>query len=66
MPKESICKPLIKEVDMDFNALVSWSQQFALVWFFLLFVGIVVWAFWPGNKQRFEKEGQKILEEGDE
>ncbi|MBF0212151.1 MAG: cbb3-type cytochrome c oxidase subunit 3 [Magnetococcales bacterium] len=51
---------------MDFDTLVSYSRQFGLVWFFLLFVGIVAWAYWPGNKKRFEKEGQKILEDGDD
>ncbi|MBF0175008.1 MAG: CcoQ/FixQ family Cbb3-type cytochrome c oxidase assembly chaperone [Magnetococcales bacterium] len=43
-----------------------WSKEFALILFFLLFVGIVVWAFWPGNRVRFQQEGEKILEEGDE
>ncbi|MBF0427999.1 MAG: cbb3-type cytochrome c oxidase subunit 3 [Magnetococcales bacterium] len=51
---------------MEFNALVQFTQQFALVWFFLLFCGILLWAFWPGNKKRFEREGQKILEEDNE
>ncbi|MBF0190758.1 MAG: cbb3-type cytochrome c oxidase subunit 3 [Magnetococcales bacterium] len=51
---------------MDFDTLVAFSRQFGVVWFFLLFVGIVAWAFWPGNKKRFEKEGRRVLEEGDE
>ncbi|MBF0417813.1 MAG: cbb3-type cytochrome c oxidase subunit 3 [Magnetococcales bacterium] len=51
---------------MDFNTLVSFTRQFGLVWFFVLFVAIVVWAYWPGNKKRYEQEGKKILEEVDE
>lgn len=51
---------------MDFDTLVSFTRQFGLVWFFVLFVAIVVWAYWPGNKKRYEQEGKKILEEGDE
>ncbi|MBF0400616.1 MAG: cbb3-type cytochrome c oxidase subunit 3 [Magnetococcales bacterium] len=43
--------------------LIYFSRIFALVLFFVLFVGILVWAFLPGNKQRFEKEARKILEE---
>ncbi|MBF0126330.1 MAG: cbb3-type cytochrome c oxidase subunit 3 [Magnetococcales bacterium] len=50
---------------MEYPQLASFSRQFALVWFFVLFVAILVWAFWPGNKKRFEREGQKILEEDD-
>ncbi|MBF0179937.1 MAG: cbb3-type cytochrome c oxidase subunit 3 [Magnetococcales bacterium] len=48
---------------MGFNELVNFSKQFGLVWFFLLFVAILVWAFWPGNKKRFEDEGRRILED---
>lgn len=51
---------------MDFDGLVSFTRQFGLVWFFLLFVAIVAWAYWPGNKKRFEQEGRKILEDADD
>ncbi|MBF0358187.1 MAG: cbb3-type cytochrome c oxidase subunit 3 [Magnetococcales bacterium] len=48
---------------MDFNSILLFSKQFALVWFFLIFVGIVVVVYWPGNKKRFEDEGRKILDD---
>lgn len=51
---------------MEFNALVLFSKQFALVWFFLLFVGILIWAFWPGNKKKFEDAGRMILDDDDD
>lgn len=50
---------------MDFDTLVSYSKQFALVWFFLFFVGVLVWAFWPSNKKRFEDAGRMILDDND-
>lgn len=48
---------------MDFDTLLQFSKQFALVWFFLIFLGVVVWAYWPGHKQRFEEEGNRMLED---
>ncbi|MBF0614309.1 MAG: cbb3-type cytochrome c oxidase subunit 3 [Magnetococcales bacterium] len=51
---------------MDFDTLIRFSKQFGLVWFFVLFVAIVAWAYWPGNKKRFEQEGRSILEDVDE
>ncbi|HIJ85610.1 MAG: hypothetical protein HW380_1595 [Magnetococcales bacterium] len=48
---------------MDFEKMVLLSKEFSLILFFLLFLAIVIWAFWPGNRQRFEKEGEKILDE---
>jgi len=29
-----------------------------LVWMMLFFSGIVAWAFWPGNRARFEEDGR--------
>jgi len=37
-------------------------KQLWVLWFFLLFAGIVAWAFWPGNKQRLEAQGRIPLE----
>lgn len=58
------CHSPIQESKMQsVDDLIYFSRIFALVLFFVLFVGILVWAFLPGNKQRFEKEARKILEE---
>jgi cytochrome c oxidase cbb3-type subunit 4 len=38
-------------------------KQLWVLWFFLLFAGIVAWAFWPGNKQRLEAQGRIPLED---
>ncbi len=48
---------------MDFNDMLRWSKEFALVWFFLVFVGILFYAFWPGNKDRFDKAGRMAMED---
>ncbi|MBF0310586.1 MAG: cbb3-type cytochrome c oxidase subunit 3 [Magnetococcales bacterium] len=41
------------------------SKQFALVWFFLIFVGVLLWVFWPSHRSRFEKAGESVLHDDD-
>jgi cytochrome c oxidase cbb3-type subunit IV len=48
---------------MDFETILRFSKQFSLIWFFLIFVAIVLWAYWPSHKKRFEDEGKRLLEE---
>lgn len=48
---------------MDFQYWYAWSKSFALVLFFLLFVAIVVWVYWPGKKQKYDEVAQKIFDE---
>ena len=48
---------------MDFDSMLRLSKEFSLVWFFLIFVGVVAWAYWPGHKKRFEDEGNRLLDD---
>jgi cytochrome c oxidase cbb3-type subunit 4 len=49
---------------MSYEQVASISQVAALLFFFALFVGIVVYAFWPGNKKKFEEAAKLPFEEG--
>jgi cytochrome c oxidase cbb3-type subunit 4 len=56
---------------MSYEQVASFTQTAALVLFMAIFVGVVIYAFWPGNKKRFEKDAQIPLqkdsdEEGDD
>jgi cbb3-type cytochrome oxidase subunit 3 len=51
---------------MNADEMLLLSREFSLVLFFLLFVGILFWAFWPKNKERFDREARRILEDRDE
>lgn len=51
---------------MNLDDLLLFSRIFPLVLFFLLFVGIVAWAFWPKNRERFDREARRILEDKEE
>lgn len=43
---------------MDYESVVGITQIAALLFFIALFVGVVLYAYWPGNKKRFEKDAQ--------
>jgi cytochrome c oxidase cbb3-type subunit 4 len=40
---------------MSYEQVASISQVAALIFFMALFIGIVAYAFWPGNKKKFEE-----------
>ncbi|WP_081436283.1 cbb3-type cytochrome oxidase subunit 3 [Magnetococcus marinus] len=40
------------------DSLISLSKQVGLVWFFLAFIGIVAWAYWPSNKKKLDEAGK--------
>ena len=47
---------------MSYEQIASISQVVALVFFVALFAGVLVYAFWPGNKKRFERAARLPLE----
>lgn len=50
---------------MNFNEMMLLSKEISLVLFFLFFVGVLYWAFRPGNRKRFEDAGRMILKDDD-
>jgi len=38
-------------------------RQLWVLWFVVLFVGIVAWAFWPSNKARLEAQARIPLDD---
>jgi cytochrome c oxidase cbb3-type subunit IV len=49
---------------MDNDFMVWLSKSFGLFYLIALSIGVVVYAYWPSNKERFDKAAQSIL--GDE
>ena len=43
---------------MTYEQVSGITQVAALLFFIALFVGVVIYAFWPGNKKRFEKDAK--------
>jgi cytochrome c oxidase cbb3-type subunit IV len=43
---------------MTYEQVASISQVAALLLFVALFAGVLAYAFWPGNKKRFEEDAK--------
>lgn len=50
---------------MDWAAIYPVLKSLWVVWFAILFVGIVVWAFWPSRRRRLEEHGRIPLRDED-
>jgi cytochrome c oxidase cbb3-type subunit 4 len=48
---------------MTHQAATVLSQTVALVLFVALFVGVVVYVFWPGNKKKFDDAAKLPLDD---
>jgi len=47
---------------MTYEQVASITQVIALIFFLILFAGVLLYAFWPGNKKRFEQAARLPLE----
>jgi cytochrome c oxidase cbb3-type subunit IV len=47
---------------MDYETVATVTQVGAMLFFIALFIGVLVYVFWPGNKKRFEKDAQIPLQ----
>jgi cytochrome c oxidase cbb3-type subunit 4 len=47
---------------MTYEQVSTISQVAALLFFVALFVGVTIYAFWPGNKKRFEEDARIPLQ----
>jgi cytochrome c oxidase cbb3-type subunit 4 len=51
---------------MTYAQVASITQVAALLLFIALFAGVLIYAFWPGNKKRFEEAARLPLEKDPE
>lgn len=51
---------------MNFDAIFEFLQTFWVVWLMVFFIGICLWAYWPGRRRRLEEHGQIPLRDADE
>jgi len=51
---------------MTYDQVASISQVVALLFFIALFAAVVIYAFWPGNKKRFDEAAKLPLENDSE
>ena len=48
---------------MDYESIVTITQSLALLFFIALFVLVVGYVFWPGNKGKFERASRLPFEQ---
>ena len=49
---------------MDYETMVIITQSLALLFFIALFILVVGYVFWPGNKDKFDRAAQLPFERG--
>lgn len=47
---------------MTYNTVATFTQVTSMLMFISLFFAVIAYAFWPGNKERFDKAQAKALE----
>ena len=47
---------------MTYETVSKLVQQAGTIYFALLFIGVCVYAFWPKNKEKFEKAARAALD----
>ncbi len=48
---------------MDYETVVTITQTAALLFFIALFLGVVIYVFWPGNKKKFDEASRLPFEQ---
>lgn len=51
---------------MDYDTVATFSQVTSLLMFIALFTGVLVYTFWPGNKERFDDIQKRALDLDDD
>ncbi|MEZ5855129.1 MAG: cbb3-type cytochrome c oxidase subunit 3 [Hyphomicrobiaceae bacterium] len=47
---------------MHYDTVATWSQVTSLLMFIGMFAAVIVYAFWPANRQRFENAQRSALD----
>lgn len=50
---------------MSYEQIVTLTQTLTLVFFVLLFAGVVLYALWPGNREKFRRAARLPLDADD-
>ena len=51
---------------MDYQTVAQFSETWGLAFLFALFVGVVAYALWPNNKEKFDEAAQMPLKDDSE
>jgi cytochrome c oxidase cbb3-type subunit 4 len=52
-------------MELDHNAMVAFAKSFGLFYLIALSIGVVIYAYWPSNKKRFDRAASSIVDDED-
>ena len=52
-------------MDMDHDTLVGFAKSWGLFYLIAMFIGVVIYAFWPSNRKKFDYAKRNILDKDD-
>lgn len=47
------------------NAVIGFSKSFGLFYLIALSIGVLIYTFWPANRQAFEQAARNVVTEDD-
>ena len=47
---------------MSYDTVATFSQVASLLFFIAMFIGVIIYTFWPGNRQKFDEAQRKALD----
>mgnify|MGYP003382804093 CR=1 FL=1 len=47
---------------MSYDTVATFSQVASLLFFIAMFIGVIIYVFWPGNRQKFDEVQRKALD----
>jgi cytochrome c oxidase cbb3-type subunit 4 len=53
-------------MDFDHHTLVGFSKSFGLFYLIALSAAVIVYAYWPANRKRFDEAANAVLRDEDE
>ena len=48
---------------MEYEQVAEFAATYGLIYLMVLFAGVLVYAFWPKNKKKFDEAARRPLEE---
>lgn len=52
-------------MELGHETVVAFAKSWGLFYLIALFLGVLAYALWPANRQRFERARQSILDQDD-
>ena len=52
-------------MDIDHDMLVAFSKSYGLFYLIALSIGVLLYTYWPSNKERFDQAAKSVVHDED-